>query len=201
MTLIPVNRRQDRHSRRVRILKLALPLIAVAILSSLFLFSRGVTMEGALPFAELDIEDRLSEPKMTDVRIATTSKNGALIDLAANEITPVGTSGATASNASGTITAPSGQITELTAPQIDYDADGQTAALLGGVRIASAGYVMTTEALDVTLASAGIDSRSAVRAIGPLGQVDAGRMSLRQNDGKFVLVFNSGVRLLYVPQQ
>lgn len=188
-----------RHARLVRILKISLPLIALAIMSSLFLFSRGITIEGALPYAELDIEDRLREPKMTDVQIATTSADGAEINITAQNITPQGENRATARTAFGTITTTGGTTTQLTAPDVAYDAGQSLAALTGGVEIQSLDYVMTTQALDVAIDLAQVDSRSAVRAVGPLGQLDAGLMRLTQNDGGFVLVFKSGVRLLYTP--
>jgi hypothetical protein len=62
------------------------------------------------------------------------------------------------------------------------------------------GYDITTEALDMTLQTAALASRGAVRAAGPLGQLDAGQMSARQTDDGVVIVFTSGVKLLYTPK-
>jgi lipopolysaccharide export system protein LptC len=188
-----------RHSRRIRFLKLILPAVALAILSSLFLFSRSITLDGAIPFAEVDIEDRLREPKMTDVRIATTAANGAAIDLTATTVIPQGKRRAIANTATGKITALSGDVTTITAASLNYNDGAEKAALTGGVHIDSGGYVMTTQALDVDIASAAATSRSQVQATGPLGDLTAGRMSVQQTNGKFLLVFNSGVRLLYRP--
>ena len=190
-----------RHSRRVRILKVSLPLVAVAILSSLFLFSKSITMEGALPFAEIDIQDRLREPKMTEVRVATTSETGAIIDISAASITPTGLNRATARTASGTINKADGQGTSIRAAQIKDSETAALAALLGGVTITSGGYDMATQALDVDITDARIDSRSTVTAKGPLGTLEAGRMRLQQTKAGAVLVFNSGVRLIYTPNE
>ena len=188
-----------RHSRRVRFLKMILPAVALAILSSLFLFSRSITMDGAIPFAEVDIEDRLHEPKMTDVRIATTAANGAAIELTAATVIPQGKRRAIANTATGKITALSGDVTNINATSLTYNDAAEKATLVGGVEIDSGGYVMTTRALDVDIANAAATSRSQVQATGPLGDLTAGRMSVQQTDGKFLLVFNSGVRLLYKP--
>jgi lipopolysaccharide export system protein LptC len=188
-----------RHSRRIRFLKMILPAVALAILSSLFLFSRSITLDGALPFAEVDIEDRLREPKMTDVRIATTAANGAAIDMTATTVIPKGKRRAIAKTATGKITALSGEVTNITAASLSYNDGAQKAALMGGVKIESGRYVMTTHALDVDIADAAATSRSEVQATGPLGDLTAGRMSVKQTDGKFLLVFNSGVQLLYKP--
>ncbi len=195
----PIAEWRDTHSRWVYGLKIGLPLVALAILSSLFLFSRAITIDGALPFAEVDIEDRLREPKMTDARIATTAENGATIDILADAVVPQGLEDAAARNAAGTITAPSGSVTTISAPLIEYRGAAQTAALTGGVKVASSGYQMVTDALDVSILDAKLASRGAVQAKGPLGTLHAGRMLLRQNDGGFVLVFNSGVKLVYTP--
>lgn len=200
MKRLSIEARRDRHTRRVRMLKVGLPLVALAIISSLFLFSRSITLDGALPFAEVDIADRLREPKMTQVRIATTSENGAVIDIEAATITPIGQTQAKASTAFGTITALTGQITTVQAALIDYDESAALAALTGGVQVRASGYTMTTDALDVNITDAQADSRNTVNAIGPLGTLDAGRMSIRQTPQGAVVVFKSGVRLLYTPK-
>ena len=53
------------HSRIVMILKVTLPLVALAILSSLFLFSREIDPEDAIPYADVEIADRPAQPRMT----------------------------------------------------------------------------------------------------------------------------------------
>lgn len=194
-------RRQSAYTRRVRLLKLGLPLIALGILSSLFLFSRQITMEGALPYAEVDIADRLREPKMTEVSIATAADNGARILVTANEVLVPQTNGeVTGTQVSGRIESLSGAVTSMIAAQIFYDDKDETAALTGGVQVQTWGYDITTEALDMTLQTAALASRGAVRAAGPLGQLDAGQMSARQTDDGVVIVFTSGVKLLYTPK-
>lgn len=200
MSRLAIEVRRDRHSRRVRVLKVGLPLVALAILSSLFMFSKSITLDGALPFAEVDIADRLREPKMTQVRIATTSENGAVIDIETAAITPIGQTKARASATFGTITSVLGQMTDIQAAQIDYDESAAKVALMGGVEVRASGYTMTTEAIDVDITDAQADSRSTVNAIGPLGTLDAGRMSISQTPQGAVVVFKSGVRLLYIPK-
>jgi lipopolysaccharide export system protein LptC len=195
------DRKRDAHTRRVRFLKVTLPLLALGILSSLFLFSRSITIEGALPFAEVDIADRLREPKMTDVTVATASENGSVISMTAATVVPSQAGPVTSNTVQGTIKSLSGDVIALNAAHILYSDGAQTAALTGGVLINAAGYDMTTDALDLALQSATLDSRGAVRAIGPLGQLDAGLMSASQTKDGAVIVFKSGVQLLYTPQK
>lgn len=191
--------RRDRHIRRIRLLKVALPLVALAIISSLFLFSRSITMQGALPIADVDIKDRMREPKMTKVDIATTNDAGATIEIIADAVVPIGTDKARAISADGKITSVTGEVTTLTATLLTYDDSAATAELTGGVRVTSLGYVMTSDAFDIDITAASLESRGAVVAVGPLGQLDAGRMTAQQTKGGVVLVFNSGVKLVYTP--
>ena len=53
------------HSTVVAWLKVALALIALAMLSTLFLFSDKIDPSDAIPFAEVDIADRIREPRLT----------------------------------------------------------------------------------------------------------------------------------------
>ena len=55
-------RHDNLHSRLVYWLKITLPLVALMILSSVFLLSRSIRPEDAIPFAEVDIADRVTPP-------------------------------------------------------------------------------------------------------------------------------------------
>lgn len=190
-----------RHrSQMLRVLKIFLPLLAVAILSSLFLFSRGITIDGTLPFANFDLADRLREPKMTEVRLATTTQKGSLVDLSADAVVPKTASQTLARNAKGTITPTQGDATTFTAPQVLYNEQTARANLSGGVHVITGAYTMVTEAMDVDLAAGRLQSRSQVNAQGPLGTLQAGGMIVQENEGSLYLYFNSGVQLVYLPQ-
>lgn len=198
---VAVMRKRHAHTRRVRILKVTLPLLALGILSSLFLFSRTITMEGALPFAEVDIADRLREPKMTDVRIATAADNGSFITLTAVSVTPVDGGAVTSRAVQGTIKSAAGNEILLNADQVLYDDVAGLAALTGGVRVTSAGYDMRAQAIDVAVARAQMTSRGAISAVGPLGRLDAGQLSATQTQSGAVIVFTFGVQVVYDPQK
>ncbi|MGB4909398.1 MAG: hypothetical protein WBP15_12770, partial [Tabrizicola sp.] len=80
--------RVDRHTRLVGWLKVALPLTALAILSTLFLVARRIDPEAALPYAEVDVEDLAREPRMTAPTYAGTTEDGAALTLSADEARP-----------------------------------------------------------------------------------------------------------------
>ena len=52
------------HSRVVAVLRIGLPLAALGLLSTLFLFSDR-PRNGALPFGEAEVQALLAEPRMT----------------------------------------------------------------------------------------------------------------------------------------
>ena len=53
----------DRYSRMIVWLKVLLPLMALALLSTLFLLSRNVDPLASIPFAQAEIDERLKEKK------------------------------------------------------------------------------------------------------------------------------------------
>ena len=55
----------DRHTQVVGWLKVALPLLALAVLATLFLLSDRIDPDAALPYAEVDVAERAREPRMT----------------------------------------------------------------------------------------------------------------------------------------
>ena len=76
------------HSRLVSVLKLVLPLLALALLSTLFLVSRKIDPEAAIPYATVDVADRLRDPKMTDAGFASVAADGSTIALTAAQARP-----------------------------------------------------------------------------------------------------------------
>jgi lipopolysaccharide export system protein LptC len=196
--------RVDRHTRVVGWLKVALPLAALAILSTLFLVARRIDPEAALPYAEVDVEDLAREPRMTAPTYAGTTKDGAALTLSAAEARPESASGpATAAAMRLDLTTPDGGLTSLLAITAVLDEKARQVLLSGGVTIAtSTGYRLETAEVAANLDRSGLESRSAVRATGPAGEIRADGMSLRQDNqtpGAYVLVFKGAVRLVYQP--
>jgi lipopolysaccharide export system protein LptC len=196
--------RVDRHTRVVGWLKVALPLAALAILSTLFLVARRIDPEAALPYAEVDVEDLAREPRMTAPTYAGTTEDGAALTLSAAEARPESASGpATAAAMRLDLTTPDGGQTSLLAITAVLDEKARQVLLSGGVTIAtSTGYRLETAEVAANLDRSGLESRSEVRATGPAGEIRADGMSLRQDNqtpGAYVLVFKGAVRLVYQP--
>jgi lipopolysaccharide export system protein LptC len=194
----------DRHSRLVGWLKVALPLAALAILSSLFLLADRIDPDAALPFAEVDVETLAREPRMTAPSYAGTTADGASLTLSAEEARPATADApARAQGLRLDLATPDGGTTELRAAEVRLDlAQGQV-VLSGGVTVTTGtGYRLETEEVTGSLDRSRLVSRGAVTATGPVGELQAGGMELGQDNrtpGAYVLVFNRGVRLVYRP--
>jgi lipopolysaccharide export system protein LptC len=196
--------RADTHTRVVGWLKVALPLAALAILSTLFLVARRIDPEAALPYAEVDVRDLAREPRMTAPTYAGTTSDGAALTLSADEARPASDeSSAAAAGLRLDLATPDGGRTELVAAQARMDDTARQVVLSGGVVLTtSTGYRLETAEITAKLDRTGLESRSAVKAVGPAGEITADGMSLSQDNrtpGDYVLVFKGSVRLIYQP--
>lgn len=196
--------RVDRHTRVVAWLKVALPLTALAILSTLFLVARRIDPDAALPYAEVNVEDLAREPRMTAPTYAGTTEDGAALTLSADEARPAA-EGAPARAASLRLdlATPDGGRTELVAAEAQMDDTARQVVLSGGVTVTtSTGYRLETPEVVAKLDRTGLESRGEVTAAGPAGEIRADGMVLSQDNrtpGGYVLVFKGGVRLVYQP--
>ena len=80
----------DRYSRMVAVLKVALPLLALAILATLFLVSRGGEVDVTIPFAEADLETRTRDQQVTGPFFSGTTAQGDEIVVKADIARPGG---------------------------------------------------------------------------------------------------------------
>lgn len=191
------------HSRLVKVLKLVLPLLALALLSTLFLFSRKIDPEAAIPYATVDVADRLRDPKMTDAGFASMTENGATLTLTAAEARPSATGG-TMHQVFGTLTNETGAVTHLTAADALLDSAQSLLVLSGGTKLeSSAGYLVLSPGFDVATDLTRVESTGPITATGPIGDLSAQTMVLSQpvTGAPYLLVFKGKVRLIYKPQE
>jgi lipopolysaccharide export system protein LptC len=194
----------DRHTQVVGWLKVALPLLALAVLATLFLLSDRIDPDAALPYAEVDVAERAREPRMTAPSYAGTTLDGGSLMLSADEARPAESDApATAQAVVLDLTTPDGGRTELRAAGATLDQAAGRILLSGGVKASTGtGYLLETDEVTALLDRSGLESTGAVTATGPAGDLQAGGMALSQDTrtpGAYLLVFNRGVRLVYQP--
>lgn len=200
--------RIDTHSRVVGWLKVALPLVALVILSTLFLLADRIDPDAALPYATVDVAERARAPRMTAPSYAGTTADGAALTLTATEARPASAdTKAVAQGLALRMDTPDGGRTDLTAASAVIDDASRQVLLSGGVEIVtSTGYRIVTDALTAQLDRSGLESAGPVQATGPAGTIVADKLTLGQDNqtvgqtpGGYLLVFKGGVELVYTP--
>lgn len=197
--------RDNLHSRLVTVLKVVLPLLALALMSTLFLFSRRINPEDAIPYASVDVADRLREPRMTDATYSGMTEDGTNVTFSAAEARPETGGNAKLSGVIGVLLSADGARTQLAALSIQIDQAGGKVLLSQEVEVTtSTGYVVQMPELTVALNRTSARSDGPITAQTPMGQLEAGAMEITRTEGDrgtYLLVFNKRVRLLYQPQK
>ena len=194
----------DRYSRIVAWLKVILPLAALGILSTLFLISRVVDPPSSIPFADTEVQERLTNQVVTGPYYSGTTVEGDQIAFVAETVrTPDGQLGANqAEDVDVTIDLVGGTQVTITSDRADVDIAADATHLFGNVIVTtSQGYVLRSELLNLKMSQVEIISPDDVTVTAPFGNIDAGAMHLftpeEQNTRR--LLFTGGVKLLYHP--
>ncbi|GHE01697.1 hypothetical protein U879_16330 [Defluviimonas sp. 20V17] len=215
--------RDNVHSRLVAWLKILLPLAALGMLSTLFLFSHSIDPTKAIRYSKVDVKKLAREPQVTAPDYAGVTQDGTAVTVSAAVAKPMTKAetpdparpGASASGIRARFERKDGATTTVEAPQGQLDPNRQEIKLGGGVRIdTSDGYRIRARALTGALDRTHLQSAGAVTATGPLGRIEAGGMVISAEappapaksaadvgaaPGPYVLVFNGGVKLIYTP--
>lgn len=196
----------DRYSRTVTWLKVTLPLIAIGLLSTLFLLSRSIDPTASVPFADTEVRDRLLNRQVTGPYFSGTTANGDQIDFVAKTVTtPSGLTGANlAEDIFVTINMASGTQITVNADHGLFDLAADVSELTGDVLITtSAGYVIRSQELLARISQLDLTSPDVVTATGLGGDLSAGAMniSVKEAGDPAQLIFTNGVKLIYEPKQ
>ncbi|WP_420568908.1 LPS export ABC transporter periplasmic protein LptC [Thalassovita sp.] len=193
------------YSRLVRGLKIILPLAALVLLSTVFLLSRGRDTTDSIPYARVDLQERINDGVINRPHFSGATRDGDLITFVAETAKPDPDD-----NARAEATKLAARIDLTSGTRITFDADTAlldtnlgNAHLTGGVSISSStGYSVQTEGLRSSMQEISAESDGPVTGTGPGGQFDAGKMILTtDNDtGAAHLLFTNGVKLVYQPQ-
>lgn len=193
------------YSRVVAFLKVVLPLAALALLSTLFLFARNGTPTSTIPFAQVDLEKRARDQQITAPYIAGKNKRGDLIALTASTARPDPDNATRilVNKLDARIDLVGGQRVTFSSENGMVDSGDQLAMLAGGVLIlTSTGYSARTQTLTTSMSELLAETDDRIEATGPLGDFTAGAMRLSPDPetGEPYLVFTNGVKLVYTPK-
>ncbi|MEX0279624.1 MAG: hypothetical protein AB3N13_00390 [Arenibacterium sp.] len=194
----------DLYSRMVALFKVLLPLAALGILATLFLFSRGVELNTAIPFAQNEISDRLRNQQITGPFFSGTMSNGDEIIFEATNARPGGAGEpASANNVMARLKTAGGAEMNLLANLASLDTDAELARFSGDVVLTtSTGIEIRTETLNASLDSIAGGAPGEIIGTSPFGEITAGEMQFdsKNGDGPLHVLFKSGVKLVYLPK-
>lgn len=195
----------DRHSRRVQIFKVLLPLTALALLSTLFLLSDSIDPQSTIPFAEGDAIERIRDQQITGPVYSGTTEKGDEIMFTADTVTPGGPySPAEAINPRAEMVLSGGNRIKLGAKSGHLSLTQQMATFVGDVVITTAdGMKLTTHVLNTSIEKIAGSAPGYIEGHGPIGELSAGGMELgsQSDDGAIHVLFTGGVKLIYDPQK
>lgn len=197
-------RSQGLYSNVIAWLKILLPLVALGLLSTIFLFSRSSDPVNEVPFADAlqragdAVTEMVSAPYY-----AGTTERGDMVTMTARSALPKPSGEIEAEEVSARLQMQDGSEIRLKAERATLQDGDQQVTLRDGVQIeSSTGYVLTTQTLVSGIDRIEAESEGAVRGQGPLGTLEAGKMRIETVPGgeDIQMLFTGGVKLLYLPQ-
>jgi len=194
------------HSRFVAWAKIILPLLALGLLSTLFLLSRTVDVTGTIPFSQIDLEQRAQDQGVTNPSFAGVATGGEEVSFQADSVRPDpgNPEKMLATNVRAQMRLVGGTVVDIEAAEGQSDQLALTAELTGDVRLrTTTGYDIRSDRIAAQFDTVYAESPGPITGTGPPGDLSAGRMVLRtgRGDGEAaVLLFTDGVKLIYTPQ-
>lgn len=197
----------DFRSRIVTILKVGLPLVALGMLSALFLIQTDDSLPGGgISFTEGDMAALGEGLSITNPVLTGTSEGDDRFRFTADRVVPDAAppTRADMTNVAGRVDLERGASIDLTAPTASLDLNAQRIAIAGPVHITTSdGYDMRAAGMDVDLAKGVLEARDSVESEGPLGSITSGSLRIEPNgpsgQGARLFSFGNGVRVIYVP--
>jgi lipopolysaccharide export system protein LptC len=193
------------HSRIVAILKVSLPLVALALLAGLFLISTEEDIEGNLVFSETDLEALGSGMRITEPTFSGSSRDNDRFRFTAELVVPDAAppTRAVISELSGRIDFVDGPTVHVTAPEAELALDTGLLELTGQVEVDSSdGYHLVSDRMTVDLRAGTLEARGGVGGEGPMGQIDSETMRLEpagEGGDERRFSFGDGVGVVYDP--
>ena len=191
----------ETYSQLVGFLKVSLPLAALALMSTVFLFARAPSQENTIPYAEL--EQIAQEARLTGAHMSGVAQDGSVIEVNARSASPQGDV-ISIETMTAIIEAADGTQTNISAARGEIDNANRTATLTGLTRIqTSNGYDMETAGVMTDLNTGRIVTDGALEVRAPFGLLTAGQLTIETPDNATgqVMIFQNGVRLIYMPKQ
>jgi len=193
----------DGYSALVAWLKTLLPIVALGLLSTIFLFSGRVDVTQSLPYTEHNIAEIVREQRITRPYFTGIASNGTEIALSAAYASPQIENAhiLEITDLSVVLRSTSDRMVQVTAGRGALDSATQTAQISTNVHIAALpDFWVTTQALDMNLNQGVVSAKGGFQGVTSLGAITAGEMHLQMTADDQQIVFLNDVRLVYSPK-
>jgi lipopolysaccharide export system protein LptC len=188
------------HSKFVSTAKIVFPLLALGFLSTIFLFSRTLDPDDAIPFSDVDIEKIAKEQRLAGPKFSGVTSDGSAITVEAESARPdlLNPRRVSADNIMASIKTAKDDLYMITADNARFDGTSDQLDLEGNIQVtSSSGFTLNTQQLTASLGTTAMIAKGAIEGTAPGATIEAGAMELLVKDGAQLLVFTNGVRLVY----
>ncbi len=194
------------YSRVVAVLKIGLPLIALAMLSSLFL-TRTDDAGGEISFSRADLAALGSGLRVDNPTFAGSTRRDDRFEFEADVVVPDAAPPTRASieGLRGRIDFAAGARVEVSARAAELEMEAHALELRDEARVATSdGLVVLAPRMSVDLRSGALSATGGVETTGPMGEITSGDLSITPAEGGEAparISFGQGVRLVYYPAE
>ena len=192
-----------------RLLRLALPLGALALLSTVFLVSRGIDPQRAVEMSQIDVEELTREPRVGGARFAGVMQDSTALTISARSVRSTGDMRENGpillllDMPHGELQFTSGRTARFEGQEGRIDQSEDEILLRGSVLLeTSDGYRVTMPELISAIQTTYVRGLGGIEGDAPAGEISADSVELTQSqaqDGGYLLAFKGNVRLIYLP--
>ncbi len=189
---------KSRYTRFVRVMRLALPFGAAALVAALVLWPRlqGLDRDFVLPEVDETVIEKDGRVRLDNPRyVGEASAEGAYrVEAEAARLDPTSPRHVELEHMRAELPTPERRDVEVEAARALYDRDRETIDLDGGIEVATSdGYRLRTDAATVAIAAGSLVTRGPIDGLGPQGTISAERLEVEKRGE--VLRFSGDVRV------
>ena len=193
----------DSYSAFVVWVKTLLPIAALGMLSTIFLFSGKVDVTQSLPYAKFNIAEIIREQRITKPYFSGVSNNGTEVIISAayasSDVKNVDVLNIT--ELSVILTSQNAKTIRITAGRGTLNSALQKAVISEDVHLTTtSGFWLKTNNLTVNLKQGVATAHNVFQGVTRLGTIDAGKVVVQMIAEDQQIIFTNGVRLIYYPE-
>ena len=193
----------DSYSAFVVWVKTLLPIVALGMLSTIFLFSGKVDVTQSLPYAKFNIAEIIREQRITKPYFSGVFNNNTEIILSAayasSDIKNVDILNIT--ELSIVLKSPTAKTIRITAGLGTLNSASQKAVISNDVHLtAIPGFWLKTNNLTVDLKQGVATANNVFQSRTGFGTINAGKLVVQMIANEQQIIFTNGVRLIYYPK-